>query len=468
MNKKTILKFAIGPVGTGVLGLVIMPILAWGYTPKDVADYAMFQLLISMSFIILGLGTEQSYVREFNECNDKNSLFLSTNIVSFALIVLFSLLTLSGVSLSISESIFDINTPDLDVYILLAMIANFMIVKSQYTLRMSSSGGKYSLVQLSPKVIFIFAVFYLHYLDLKLSSIIYVQTIALILTLLISLFFTRDTWFNSLRCKFDKKATLSCIRYSLPLSLASLAFWGVSSLDRFMLYEMSTPTDVAIYAMAMNFCAVGIMLNMLFSTIWTPVVYKWIGDGVDRVEVLRVIRLVSAVVFVLICLTGTFSWISALILPKEYASVENIITACIFFSLMYGLSETTAIGLNVKRKPIFIFLATLISFLVNVTLNYILIPELGANGASIATAVSMVVYLVVKTEFSCFLWQSFSRFTIYLGVFFVASLAIFQAGFPDCQYFVILWFILLLLSCVNCMFVFKSNFFVLRRGRKEC
>ena len=54
---------------------------------------------------------------------------------------------------------------------------------------------------------------------------------------------------------------------------------------------------------------------------------------------------------------------------------------------------------------------------VNFLGNYLLVPLYGAAGAAVSTAFSFWFFLVLRTEFSCFVWQNIPRLKLYTSTF---------------------------------------------------
>jgi len=68
--------------------------------------------------------------------------------------------------------------------------------------------------------------------------------------------------------------------------------------------------------------------------------------------------------------------------------------------------------------------ASFLAAAANVAGNYLLVPRLGAGGAAISTAVSFLLFLVVRTEFSCRVWRPVPRVRLYLATTAVTALAV--------------------------------------------
>src|SRR5690606_3999094 len=88
MNKKTILGYALGPIGSGLLGLVSLPIITWFYSVEDVGRISMLQVFTSFSILFFCLGLDQAYVREYHDTNNKPLLLKTVVFPSLALCLL--------------------------------------------------------------------------------------------------------------------------------------------------------------------------------------------------------------------------------------------------------------------------------------------------------------------------------------------------------------------------------------------
>ena len=75
-----------------------------------------------------------------------------------------------------------------------------------------------------------------------------------------------------------RRAASGRLRYGLPLAFGNLAYWGLTSIDRFVLKNISGLDELGIYSMAVSFGAVALIFQSVFSTIWAPLVFKWVEE----------------------------------------------------------------------------------------------------------------------------------------------------------------------------------------------
>ena len=95
------------------------------------------------------------------------------------------------------------------------------------------------------------------------------------------------------------------------------------------------------------------------------------------------------------------------LISNEYLGSVRIMPFLLFYPIMYTLGITTELGLQFKRKTNLSLIISVIVLLMNVVLNLIFIPKLGAKGAALATGISYISFFWIKTLISRRLWEQF-------------------------------------------------------------
>lgn len=418
MTLKKIAQFSIGPIGTGILGVITLPIVTWYFSSEDIGKLSIAQVTLSFMVMIVSLGMHQAYVREYHEEEDKLSLFKMVMLPSMMFFI-FLLFIGYWTPWSISSLLFGIESSFNSFLIVLAtfalIVTNFLV----HMLRMQERGLAYSFSQLLPKVlflIFIGLVVSTHILEVSFNTLLLLHVITIVVTTLLFSFITKQTWIASIKSKYDNEKVKEMLKFSLPLVAGSLAFWGVTAMDRFFLRGLSSFEELGLYSVAISFAGAATILSTLFSNIWQPVLYKWVKEGVDPKNIQKVMEYVLLVVVTIWCLAGIFSWLILYILPSEYEAVSYLLVLTMVYPMMYLLSESTKVGIGIAKKSSFAMITSMVAFVVNALFNYLLIPEYGAKGAAIASAIAFFVFLTLRTEFSAYLWVSLSRKKIYFFV----------------------------------------------------
>lgn len=414
MTLKNILGFAVGPIGAALLGFISLPIITWFFSQEDIGRLSMLQITISFSLLLFSLGLDQAFVREYHENGNKAKVLLNTFMPSFLLIGIATL----GLSYFLEELaflLFSIGNKSLAVLVIVCLQASFVSRYLSLVLRMQEKGLAYSMSQILPKLLFLMLVGSYFLLDAAFNTfqLLLAHTFSVVMVLLIYAWNTRKDWQQAIRHKIDFQFIKFTLAYSFPLIFGGLAYWGLTATDKIFIRWLSDFNELGVYSVAISFASVATLFQSVFTTVWAPVVYRWVGNNENLDKLMNVNSYVLFVVVALFCATGLFSWVIDLIIPASYAQVKYIVVACLGFPLLYTLSEATAIGIGVTRRTLFSFAASIIALLLNIVLNYWLIPKHGAAGAAVSTCVSFWLFFVLRTEFAIYVWKKIPRMKLY-------------------------------------------------------
>ncbi|MBY5978952.1 lipopolysaccharide biosynthesis protein [Ferrimonas balearica] len=450
MSPKTIMAFALGPIGTAVLGFFTLPLISWYFDQQDIGRIAIFQTAISFCAMLLTLGLDQAYVREYHEADNKLSLFNACLLPSLLATILF-LLAVSVSGTSISQLLFEIDSLRFSVMVAGVVIASILIRYLSLILRMEERGLAFSMSRLLPKLIFLLVIgYYILFTQVNsFEQLMYAHFISYVVVLAVFAWNTRKSWCHAFTAKVEKDKLRGLFKLGLPLTFGAVAYWGLTSLDKVFLRTYSSYEELALYSVSVSFAGAAAIVQNVFSTIWAPTVYKWIAQGTGEAQVEKVTRAMLGIVVGLFALIGLFSWMVNLILPQEYDAVRYLLVVCMSAPLLYTLSETTKVGIGISRRSSFSMAASLLACGANVLGNYLLVPKYGAAGAAASTSVSFWLFLVLRTEFSCYLWKSIKRAHIYLLTAIPVSISLFNLFVPETYdlAFMAAWLVLLLSVC---------------------
>jgi O-antigen/teichoic acid export membrane protein len=433
MNRSKILAYAVGPIGSGLIGLITLPIITWFYSVDDVGRISMLQVCTSFFILLFCLGLDQAYVREYHESENKTVLFK---------VVLWPSLLLGSISLLIitlydtsivSKLLYGISSVYLSVLSIICFIVALIARFLSLILRMQEKALAFSMSQLLPKILFLVFVLGVVWFGFSKDSYTLMTANALSLFAAFGVYAwnTRLEWLSAIKVKFDWQQFKLSLAFGLPLVLGGLASWGLNVMDRLFLRSMSTYAELGVYSVAMSIAAVATLISGIFNTIWSPMVFKWISEGsVDYKKIDDISEYVLAAIYFVVVLAGMFSWVLPFLLPKTYVEIQFLICACLLGPLFYTLSETTAIGITIARKTKFSMLASILAMLVSLVCNYILVPLYGASGAAISTALAFWCFYLFRTELSKKVWRDFVTKKAYTVTALLMVLAIINVLAP--------------------------------------
>lgn len=448
MNIKKIIQFSIGPIGAAALSLITLPFVAWFFSVEDVGRLTMLQVTLGLSVSLFSLAMHQAYVREYHEEDDKSALFKHAVLPGLVVLTLFLLIILFS-PWSISKLLFDIDSTLLTWLLIFGIYCSYFINFFAHVVRMEERGLVFSATQILPKLLLLIFIGFIFFLNLRaeFQTLMLMNVLAVGSSVTIFAWWTRSTWLPAILKPLDRELLHRMLTFSLPLVAGGIAYWGLTTMDRFFLRSFSGFEELGVYALSVSLAGAVSVISTIFSNLWHPILYKWVKNGVDKAKLLNVIECMLLVVCLIWSLVGMFSFVLVYFLPPEYSAIEYLIVACIAMPLFTMLSETTGVGIGITRRSSFSMLASISAFMVNAILNYILIPDFGASGAAIATLLAFFTYFVVRTEATAKLWWGFPRVKIYLVAICYIALTIFMIiNKALLNYLIVAWFLLLLLA----------------------
>ncbi|MDO3666191.1 oligosaccharide flippase family protein [Acinetobacter higginsii] len=425
MNLKTANIITLGSILGAAVSFCTVPIITWFFSQEDIGRFSMYQLALNLGMILISLDMHQAYVREYYETEQKEQLLkisLFSGSVVFAIVFLIS----EVLNFSLSKLLFNIESRVIDVFVLLGIYITFIINILVHVLRMHNFAWAFAFTQVIPKIgyIVVLGVGVYFYKNYNYNFLIYANIFVLLLSLGCLIFFLKKDLYKAIIIKLDRKKLNQMLAFSLPLVFGSLSYWALTSIDRVFLKNLSNYNELAIYAVASTLAGgIGVLVTV-FSNLWHPIVYKWMEEGIDSKKVLAINELMVIFICLLWSFVGMFSWIVLYFFPQSYSGVASILVGCIAMPLLYMLSETTTIGIGLTRKTIYAMFATLIALILNISINYFLVEKYGAKATTIASMSAFTLFLILRTEFSSFLWMSLSRWRMYVAVLLYFSITL--------------------------------------------
>lgn len=416
MKASQIFAFAVGPAANALLGLATLPLITWLFSPDDVGRLSMLNVAVSFCLLFCSLGLDQAYVREYHAETHRGGLLKSALLPG----ILVLLLLFSGLSLnpgSLAYLVLGERDTVLSGVIMAALFSAFLNRFLSLILRMQTRGMAYSLSQLMPRLMMLLLVlgYSIFSTRFTLSQLVAAWGAGLIMTTVLLAGSTRSEWMTAFHSPPAKVRLREMFLFGLPLIPGGLAFWGASTIDRVFVRTYAGFEELAIFSVAISFAGVAGIIQSIFSTVWSPLIYRH-ADTPDKAAeiVARMTQWMTVIIVSLFCLVGLLSGIVPYVLPSAYSGVEYIIVACLGFPLLLTLSEVTSVGIGLTRKTLFLMVASGLTLFINVVLNIALVPTAGAGGAAAATCLSFWVFFVIRTELSVRIWRKTTRYEAYI------------------------------------------------------
>lgn len=215
-------------------------------------------------------------------------------------------------------------------------------------------------------------------------------TIALFLLLFIS------PWRYFSLSRDTGKKLRAMLAYALPLIPTSVLWWVSSVSDRYVILHYCGSGATGLYAAAARIPTALTFAVGVFMEAWQYAALETKGRS-RAVLYSRVYGMLAAVgVCGAAAIVALAHPLVTLLCAPEYASAVALIPTLALASLFSALSSFLGSVYAVKLKSVAALLTALFSGLINVFLNFLLIPSMGAFGAALATLISYFALFFVR------------------------------------------------------------------------
>ena len=238
-------------------------------------------------------------------------------------------------------------------------------------------------------------------------------TVSSLILCLIGWFTVRD-YINFQKIHYEWWPRL--LKFGLPLLPTGIAFYLMSSMDRWFIQYYHGSEVLGIYAVGAKFAMLVAIIVETFRQAWWPIAMDSI-HSIDGPETLRMIsRLyIGLGVPAIIILALLSEYLVTLFTPAIYYSAWPIVSILAWQSFFYGFYMIGSIGIWKSEKTFYSMFLMGGATAINLILNLLLVPKYAAIGASVSTVISFLFWIISAVIVSEYLWRI--RHQFYLIIF---------------------------------------------------
>ena len=212
-------------------------------------------------------------------------------------------------------------------------------------------------------------------------------TLVLLITVYLINGKTPFTW------RYNGAMAIDLLKESWPLIFSSVVIVLYARIDQVMINEMLGEVAVGHYAVAVRLSEATSFITTIIITSLFPAVVKAKEKGVDVYErtmqnVLNVIVLIN--IFIAICTMFISDGLITLLFGIEFLAAATVLNIHVWGILFAGLGVACTRWLILEGLQRYRLYRTIMGVIMNVVLNYYLIPDYGIEGAAVATLISQI------------------------------------------------------------------------------
>lgn len=207
----------------------------------------------------------------------------------------------------------------------------------------------------------------------------------------------------------------------MPLIPHVLANSLLSQVDRFLINSKIDAAAAGIYSFSYNLGMAIIVVIMAWNSSWQPKLYQLIRDG-NESSIRKVSNSISVIILYFSMILIFFSReVVVLFASKDYYESINIIPIIVIGNALIHIYITYANFAFYAKKTFFISIATATALIVNISMNILLIPSFGIEGAAWATVLSYILLCICHFYSSKYILKT-NIISIRLFFYFLSSL----------------------------------------------
>jgi len=408
---KDLLKYLPAQIAPAIMGLIAIPIITRLFSPEDYGNYVLVMATVSILTTIVGW-LSMSIIRFYPACERDGRLpeLYGTAVRWLLISVAVLAIIFSGLIFATRAKLGD-QLYHLMLIGVLVLVATSIFRVSQQFLRAKRRVGWYgsfsvwqSVARLGIGIALVIA------LGFGVEGLLWgsVLSVAVALPLLWKLAIGGFSWSKSVSINLTKEMA----KYGFPLVVANLAAWILSLSDRYILEFSRGAHEVGIYSASYAISEKSILLLVsLFMLASGPIgmnIWEKEGEKKSQEFVSKLTRY-----YLIICLPAVVG-LSVLAQPiidvltaPEYYQGFRIVPLVALGGFFLGLQQRFQSGLMFYKKTKLVMIGIIASGLLNLGLNFLLVPKYGYMAAAGTTAVSYAFLLVAMMSISrrYFVWR---------------------------------------------------------------
>ena len=199
---------------------------------------------------------------------------------------------------------------------------------------------------------------------------------------------------NTLHVRFSRSTAVSLLRDSWPLVLSSMVIAIYMKIDQVMIKEMMNSEAVGQYAAAVRISEAWYFIPMVIASSLFPAIINAKKQS-EELYYARLQKLYDLLVWIAIAIalpmTFLSDWVIHLLYGDQYNQAGSVLMIHIWTSVFVFLGVASGKWFMAENLQMLSFWRTFNGMVINVILNFILIPKYGVQGAAIATLISQVI-----------------------------------------------------------------------------
>ena len=201
--------------------------------------------------------------------------------------------------------------------------------------------------------------------------------------------------------EFDITLLKKMLKFSIPLIPMALMMWVLSLSDRYVLLYYHGESSVGVYGIGLRFTN---LLNVIVSAVsmaYTTFAFSSKEDDNSKEQYYYIYN-IESIILILITFSVTLFGKEIIQLMTSSSYNESYITLrdLLFAQIFYAMTTIVGYGIYFEKKSYYSLFAVTTGAIINLGLNFLLIPKYGIQAAALTTLIGYMVNYFLTLFFS--------------------------------------------------------------------
>jgi O-antigen/teichoic acid export membrane protein len=462
LGKQTAI-YGFGSILNKMLGFILIPLYNNFIPIGDYGNLAVIETTILFLTSILHFGIFTGHQRFFFIEKERNNYgtFLFNNYTGNILFTLIAISPFLLFSSQISLLFFNNVSQTVSLRIMFWIVVSEILCTVPFQiLQFEEKPFKYILFSIFKLTLsFLLTIYFVKKITLGIEGILYARLIGAASTALLFMLFIvlpRMTF------KWDLSLLWKSIKFGLPAIAGNIGYLIFQMNDRYMLNWLNTDIETGKYAFGYK---IANFINLIFvSTIGMSFVPSIFSREKEENNTRYYRKMLTYYCFILAFIILGFLFfykelLSFVAKNKDYFEGLKVVPVLALSFMVMGMNYFVGIGLFLKNKMQNFIVPSIIAVILNITMNFFLIPVWGMMGAAYSTLFSQIVYTVILTVISGKQFNVGFEWIKILSIYLLAVVLFIGYQFTTPLNFFVASIIKIALLAVFPIVLYKLNFF---------
>jgi O-antigen/teichoic acid export membrane protein len=428
--------YGMGGMATKVIGFFLLPLYTHYLTPADYGVLGLLYITMGVLDIVVIKGLTTSIFRAYSfdykddPDNQADAVCTAYYYSSVSALAFFGLLSVFAGALN--DLVFkEGNWTHLFQLMFLAGIFRATQNIPRQLMRAHRQSVAYSAIQLGDMILAAtLNIIFIVGMKLGLSGIVYSEVIREGALMIVFIFPVR----RYIAKRFSRDKLRDMLAFGLPKVPGGLSFLVLSAADRYFLEHYSTTTELGLYSVGYRLAALlsDFAVGPFIQT-WPSMYFPLAKDSKDEgKEILGrfLTYFMIAVGFMALAICVFVKPLLYVMADHKFKDADRVVPLVVAALVFSGVYRVITVGVNIKKKNIWLPIMVSFAAVVNIIFNFLLIPRWGMMGAAWATVIAYAVmclasYIVDEYYFPIrYEWGRILKIVAAMGVTYTTSVLI--------------------------------------------